>query len=223
MLGNDNNNTLEERIVELIIGRLESGERFPPEKKLAADFGVSRAALREVLSAFEASGIVVALQGSGRYAQMPDVSATITDGWTISLRAKPALLLELLDIRSVLELGFLPQAIERLDLRSQQLMSDLVKRMKMKAEKGEDFVNEDQEFHQLLFSGAKNTLLEQLLRAFWDLYEQTVVNKQHTDLMQVAILHEQILESVIRKNTEQVTQMMKEQFADARYHYQKSL
>jgi DNA-binding FadR family transcriptional regulator len=209
--------TLEEKILDIIVGRLESGEKLPPEKKLAIDLGVSRTALREVLSAFEASGIVVALQGSGRYVQMPDVSNQITDGWNILLRAKPALLLELLEIRKVMELGFLTKAIERLDIKNIQIMRELVEEMKKKAEDGEDFVNEDQEFHRLLFSSTGNILLEQLLKAFWDLYEQSNVPRNHTNLSNAAFTHQQMLEAIIRNNTDQAAVLLKEQFADARY------
>lgn len=214
---------IEERIIDLIVGRLESGEKLPPEKQLAADLGVSRAALREVLSAFEASGIVVALQGSGRYVQMPDISSQITDGWAILLRAKPMLLIELLEIRSVLEIGFLPKAIERIDIKVTQMLRELVDRMNEKANKGEAFVEEDQEFHRILFFSTGNILLEQLLKAFWDLYEQSNAIRKHTDLKNIAMKHQQMLEAILKQNTEQAIALMKEQFADARYRISMSL
>lgn len=214
---------LEEQVMDLIVSSLKSGDRLPPEKKLAEEFGVSRTMLREVLSTFESKGFIVALQGSGRYVQMPDVSTSIADGWTISLRAQPALLLELLEIRSVLEEGFLHKAIERIDLESLKIMNRLVDKMLEKARNNEDFVDEDQQFHQILFSKAENVLLEQLLRAFWDVYEHSDIIRQHTDLMQVAKLHQRLLEAIMRKNFEQATHVMKEQFEDVRYRISLSL
>jgi len=211
-------NSLEERILEKIVRSLKSGEKLPSEKQLAAEFGVSRTMIREAFSAFEASGVVVALQGSGRYAQMPDVSGQIADGWTILIRAKPELLLELLEIRVVLELGFLPKAIDRLDLEKTRELRRLVEAMLEKSSRGEAFVHEDREFHRILLSSAGNVLLEQLLKAFWDLYEQSNIVRNHPNLQTVARTHQEILEAVVKKNVERATELMKQQFMDVRYH-----
>lgn len=48
-------------------GRLAAGTRLPSEPKLAAEFGVSRATLREALRALEGQGLVRRLWGSGTY------------------------------------------------------------------------------------------------------------------------------------------------------------
>jgi len=210
-------------MTEIIVRSLQSGERLPSEKQLAADLGVSRATVREMLSAFEASGTVVASQGSGRVVQLPDVSGQIADGWTILMRAKPAMLLELLEIRAVLEIGFLPKAIERLDAEHLRQLFELARQMKRKAENGEDFVREDREFHRILFSNSGNVLLEQLLKAFWELYNRSEIERQHGNLKEMALIHEKMVEAIAKQNTEQAVTLMKEQFADARYRVLMSL
>jgi DNA-binding FadR family transcriptional regulator len=215
--------SLEERILEMIVGCLQTGKKLPTEKQMAETFGVSRAAIREALSAFEASGTVIAQQGSGRYVQMPDVSSQITDGWKILIRSKPELLLELLEIRTVLELGFLPKAIDRLELPDIQKLKQLVDVMLERSGNGEDFVSEDREFHRVLFSGSGNILLEQLLKAFWDLYEQSNAVRHHANLRQIAEVHQQMLEAIARKNADQAISLMKQQFEDARYRISMSL
>jgi DNA-binding GntR family transcriptional regulator len=48
-------------------GRLAAGTRLPSEPELAAEFGVSRATLREALRALEGQGLVRRLWGSGTY------------------------------------------------------------------------------------------------------------------------------------------------------------
>src|SRR5204863_1480167 len=55
---------LSERIDQ---GRLAAGTRLPSEPELAAEFGVSRATLREALRALEGQGLVRRLWGSGTY------------------------------------------------------------------------------------------------------------------------------------------------------------
>lgn len=210
--------SLEQRILEKIVTCLKSGEKLPSEKQLASEFGVSRTMIREAFRAFEASGLVVALQGSGRYVQMPDVSGQITDGWTILIRAKPELLLELLEIREVLEIGFLPKAIDRLNLEHIRQLKQLVETMLEKSSKGENYVHEDREFHRILFAGTGNILLEQLLKAFWDLYEQSNIVKNHANLQAMAQAHQQMLEAIVRKNVDQAIALMNQQFSDVRYH-----
>jgi len=210
-------NVLEDRIIDMITERLQSGEKFPTETQLAKDLGVSRTALRETLSPFEASGIIVSKQGSGRYVQLPDVSVQIVDSWRILLRAKPDMLLSFLEIRSMLEISSLGKAIERADAAQLQHMGLQVRIMKKKAARGEAFVHEDREFHKTLFISTGNIMLEQLLTAFWDLFESSPLNKQHSDLVEVADKHERMLEAFTRKDLSQLENLMNDQFADARY------
>lgn len=53
---------IEDRIAT---GRLRSGDRLPAERDLAAELGVSRAAVREAIRVLEAMGTVVQATGSG--------------------------------------------------------------------------------------------------------------------------------------------------------------
>lgn len=71
---------LYQRVANLIVGRIRSGkyprgERLPPERELAEEFGVSRPTVREAMIALEIRGIVEARRGSGIYV----VEATPSD------------------------------------------------------------------------------------------------------------------------------------------------
>jgi len=57
-----------ENLKEMIArSELKPGERFPPERELAARFGVSRTTVREALHYFEVIGLASTRQGSGSY------------------------------------------------------------------------------------------------------------------------------------------------------------
>ncbi len=208
---------LEEKIIDLISERLDSGGKLPTEKQMVEEFGVSRPALREVLSIFEASGVITTLQGSGRYVKMPDVSAQLADTWSILIRAKPHMLAELLEIRAILEISTLAKAIERVTVEQLRELRVMVGQMKNKAAKDQIFVDEDRQFHRILYDSTGNALLEQLLGAFWDLYNNSAVDPQHPDLMWVAEQHERMLDALTKRDLPLLTKLMKEQFSDARY------
>ena len=206
---------LEKKIIDLIVSKLDTGERMPTEIQMAKDFGVSRAYLREILRAYEACGIITAYHGNGRYASMPDIGTQITDTWSIILRAKPSMLLDLLEIRSLLEIHSLEKAMNRIDYEQLQLLDEQVKKMSAKAAAGESFVKEDREFHQILFNSTGNVLLQQLLTGFWDLYESSHVS--HSNKMETVLQHGNLLKALIKKDLPMLIKASEVMFADARY------
>lgn len=216
-LGVPRQSSLENALIDIITECLKTGEKFPTEAQLEKELGVSRTALRETLSSFEASGMIKSRQGSGRCVQIPDVSVQIVDTWRILLHVKPDMLLDFLEIRSMLEIGSLGKAMERADAAQLKHMDEQVRLMKDKAACGEAFVQEDREFHKILFLSTGNTMLEQLLTAFWDLFELSPLNKQHSNLVEVAEKHGRMLEAFARKDLALMESLMKDLFADARY------
>lgn len=54
-----------------LIAELSPGERLPSEPKLAQEFGVSRATLREAMRTFETQGMIQRRQGVGTFAVHP--------------------------------------------------------------------------------------------------------------------------------------------------------
>lgn len=214
---------LKERIADLITQCLSTGEKLPTERELVDKLGVSRTALREALSVFEANGMIYSQQGSGRYVQMPDLSISIINTWAIVIKANPSMLLDFLEIRSILEIYSLPRAVERANVNQIRNMDMQIQRMLEKAKRGEPFVHEDREFHRTLFESTHNILLEQLLISFWDLFESFDIKKDHSDLESVAIQHQLMLQSFTRQDVSLLTDLMKDQFADARLRIMNSI
>lgn len=88
MIGPKEKETLKQQIVEIIVDCLLKNKSLPSEKELVERLGVSRSGLRELLAGFEESGVFVTTQGKSREVQLPDISYTITGGWSILLRAR---------------------------------------------------------------------------------------------------------------------------------------
>lgn len=217
MRGWNDGPALDEKIMRLIIERLEGDGKLPTEARMAADFGVSRTLLRETLRRFEANGFVVSQRGSGRRATMPDFTGHFRNAWSLVIRLNPCMMLELLDIRMLLEINALPAALERITGRQIEAMGKLIGAMKRKAARGETFVEEDQLFHRILYQTTGNQLLEQLLIAFSEVYDVSNVSLPAIpDANAVARQHEELLEALIRRDAPAAAAHLKQQLTDVR-------
>lgn len=207
---------LREQLSAMIVERLATGEKLPPEKELTRQLGVSRTALRDALNAYEAQGLLATVQGSGRTVKMPNLAGQILDTWSLVLEAKPDLLFDILELRTSLEMNALPRMAERINTEQLQFMGTQVEIMKEKAARGETFPEEDQAFHFTMFQNCGNVLTEQLLTAMWQLLNMHIAT-HHPDLVLVAKQHEVLLEALVRQDFEALQRATREQLADARY------
>lgn len=207
---------LERKISTLVAESLRTGEKLPTERQLVQDLGVSRTALREALSVFESNGMITTQQGSGRYVQMPDISIQIINTWSVVLQAKPAMLLEFLELRVILELNSLPRAVEHANIEQIRNMDKQVQIMLQKGKQGQPFVHEDREFHRTLFESTQNILLEQLLTSFWNLFDHFEMEQHHDNLEAAALQHQDMLQAFMRQDVEHLTTLLKDQFAEVR-------
>jgi DNA-binding FadR family transcriptional regulator len=208
---------LREKLTDLIVEKLAAKEKLPSEKQMMADLGVSRTMLREVLSSFEASGILVTRQGSGRYPCIPDVSAQIVDLWSIMLRANPACILDLLEIRSLMEINSLPKAIEHISVEQLTMLNLVVLEMERLAREGQAFVAQDRQFHLTIYESLHNLPLQQLISAFWDLFQRAGLGVHHEALEEAAHQHREMMEALARKDLDWLASVTRKQLADARY------
>lgn len=60
---------------EIQSGSFKIGDKLPPERELCAQFGVSRAPIRQALSALELNGIIYSRQGEGVYVKGTNLTA----------------------------------------------------------------------------------------------------------------------------------------------------
>ena len=72
--------TLAARVTEqietfIVAGGFQPGDRFPPERELANQFGVSRTVIREAVRALAARGLLEVQPGSGTFVRSPTVAS----------------------------------------------------------------------------------------------------------------------------------------------------
>lgn len=105
---------LSERIFK---GQIAPGERLPPERELAKQFGTNRTSLREALRALEAQGLVRARQGDGvrvqDFRRHGDISLLPQYFTATGPAEKLEIIMEMMRIRAVLMPEITTYCIER--------------------------------------------------------------------------------------------------------------
>lgn len=90
---------LEKRILD---GVLKPGDRLPPERQLAEEFGVSRPSLREAIQQLVSRGLLSSRQGGGTWVT-DRLETALSDPWERLLGQHEELREDLLEFRRVLE------------------------------------------------------------------------------------------------------------------------
>jgi DNA-binding FadR family transcriptional regulator len=140
-------------------GQLGPGDRFPPEREFAEQFGVSRTSVREALRVLEALGIVKVRRGPG-----PDNGVTILSEPTNALSRLLRLHvgLDLISVDDLMQFRILIEswAAETFALtRNPELEDELEGILReMGSASQEDFNELDTAFHVTLVRGAGNQI-----------------------------------------------------------------
>lgn len=155
----------------IIDNQLQPGDSVVPEGELARRLGVSRNSVREAVRGLESVGVLESRHGSGLFVRAFSWDSLL-DNLAYDLIQDVSNLAELLEIRRVLELGMVADAIERLTKRQLAELEALLEGMRVHAERGEAFPDEDREFHRVLFERLENATFLKLLDIFWLTFRQ---------------------------------------------------
>ena len=145
-------------------GRLKQGERLPPERELAAQFGVSRVTVRDALRSLEATGLVEIRVGArgGAFVRSPSkerVGEGILDYLTMSSVTSE----DVTELRMVLELGIIPLVCERATEEDIEDLLALCHRAREALAAGTYDMSMSVEFHTRVAHAAHNGAIELLL------------------------------------------------------------
>ena len=159
--------TVQEAIRTYILeNNLQPDDMLPPENDLAQQLGVSRSSVREAIKGLESLGLLEARRGSGVFVRsfsFEPLLANLEYSLLFDLRE----LVELLEIRRVLETGMVGVALAVMGEEQLTVLEQIVERMRLRAEEGEAFPDEDRAFHLELFRKVENQTLLKLLDIFW--------------------------------------------------------
>lgn len=162
-----------EQIRELVMrGDLKPGDKLPSERDLVERLQVSRASIREALSALEMMGLLEVRSGEGTFMRKLKPESVIAPlAWMLSI--EKGTLQELLEVRKILEVQAAQLATQR--ARSEDLyeLEEALKDMRQEIlhpELGGE--KADLRFHYAITRATKNTILILLMDTISDMMQQ---------------------------------------------------
>jgi DNA-binding FadR family transcriptional regulator len=152
----------------ILANNLAPGSVLPAERALMLKLGVSRASLREGLRVLQALGIIQTMPGAGPVVHEPDLNLAVHLAFS-GLSAKQEQLLNLCEVRELLEVRAAELAASRITPQELEAIDAVLRRMEARVQRGERPPEEDVEFHKLIFIASRNTVLEALLKPIGNL------------------------------------------------------
>ncbi|MDL2401929.1 FadR/GntR family transcriptional regulator [Rhizobium mayense] len=176
---------------------LAPGTLLPPEGELATQLDVSRNSLREGIKALESLGVLETRRGVGIFVKAFSFEPLL-DNLAYGLGGALRQIEEVLEIRRTLEVGLIGKTIEMIGEEDITELRDTVNRMRVHAERGEAFAEDDQLFHRLLFRCQHNETLVRLIDVFWLAFYKAsdFVNLENLDPMATWRDHAAIVDAV---------------------------
>jgi GntR family transcriptional repressor for pyruvate dehydrogenase complex len=212
-------NQLVEAIKE---GDFEKGDRLPTEQELAERTGVSRASVREALSALRLGGLIRTEVGKGTFVEhVPEVDDLRDRILNILVdNPKP---LELQEARSAFEVGVVEIATRKFSQEDDKRMAQVLDKMKASAERDEyeRFLNLHQQFHLGIAQAARNKVIEDTMKHFQEIMNDRMwreLEKSHylpdkrNYLLESHRIHRGVYSAMVDKDPELARKRLKNHF-----------
>lgn len=183
-------------VEENIINRTwKEGDKLPSERKLAAQFRVSRNVVREGIKILGEKGLVIVYPGRGAFITEPDpllVSSTMER----ILQNYDTTIEDILEVREELELSVIGKVVNVASsehINKLYMLHNLMEKNKLNVNL---FVKYDIQFHDALAQSTENVLFSILLNSFIDMTNQVLFTLTMETPETIAIAQEQHLQII---------------------------
>ncbi len=153
-------------------GRLQKGDRLPPERDLVESFSVSRASVREAICVLESLGLVESRVGSGTYVTSTNVENLIQP-LALAILQEQDNIREIFEVRRIIEPYLALQAAERATESQVDDLLEIIGRHEEMVARGEAGSEADSEFHLAIAKAARNQVFLRLIDGIHDLLGKT--------------------------------------------------
>ncbi len=166
-----------EKIVEQIgalieTGELKSGERLPPERKLAETFQVSRNTIREAIRILVEKGAVVSRTGAGNFVA-ESASQVMASAMEDAVGKQRHRLKEVFEFRKMIEPQIASLAAERISDETLTTLEEIVLQQEKSLASGQNPAELDELFHRLLVRSTGNSVLFSVYEKLHDILAES--------------------------------------------------
>jgi DNA-binding FadR family transcriptional regulator len=203
-------------------GQLSEGDRLPPERQLAATFGVARVSVREAIRTLQEDGYLAVRRGGGAGTYVAALDRPYAT-WLRQMRHRTGELDAILDLRIAVEGHAAQLAAER---RSNTDLQELRTALELLADASSHttFRSADNRFHLGVLTAARSPRLEQVaLEARGSFFVPTdsliytdQINESHKG-------HAAVLDAIHAREPEAARAAMADHIEDTRAHVHKLL
>ena len=202
----------------ILSGELNPGDKLPPERELAKQFGVSRTAVREAIKALTLKGLIAVYPGRGTF---------VVDSTSMAVRHSIDMLIKvgkkdgitaLVEIREILEPEIAALAATHAEPEQIATLQDAVDMMEDCMDDPSAFVEADLDFHLALAQATNNALIPALIDSLVDLLREHRLRSATVPgaLERGQPFHKMILDAVKQKDPDRARETMRAHLSQIR-------
>lgn len=192
-------------------GKLKQGDKLPTEREMAAQFAVSRAAIRSAVLSLEQSGLLEIRKGpkGGFFIREPDFKS-VRDSLNDLIQLGHASISDLTEARSIIEPNTAALAAKRASAEDLDNLTESIRTFKSRVAEGLPPEAADLQFHTCIAEAAKNPVIVMMMRSLMDLLYKNIGSYFITPKpgKSIGAQHQKILEAIETGDSERARKTM---------------
>lgn len=209
---------------DIITGKLHTGQKLPPERELAKQFGVSRTSIREALRTLEILGVTESIQGSGNFIAA-NVGKSLVESMSMMFLLQQIDVLQINQLREALEIKATILAVDHITAEEINDLEEIIKKMSTSNDEKTNAAL-DKQLHYTIAAASKNLILVQILNILSELIEIHIKDRRSEFLSDeknttsLLAIHEALVNGIKNRNRDETYNAISKHFAIIEEYYQ---